>query len=435
MNHKARPKNEALRSAETKSEGAESKRRGTLWTVGRLVLLVALFILGSCLLASCLLALSGQAQAPGSDPYEPDDPGTGDPPWIANGEVQQRSFYPEGDVDAGRFRVKAGRWYDVHTQNLAPLVDTVLAVEVSGVRYEDDDGGAEPLASRLTFQAAETTDALITIVNSQGVYSTTQTYELYAGEIPAPTPMPTNTPPPTDTPAPTATPTPTPLPTSTPRPTHTPPPTATAARPIISFSAMPDRVEKPGDCVTLRWQVERASEVYLIHPNGNQEGVIGQDERQVCPLETSVYALKVYAPGGDETVEVEVNVAPPTPTPTPKPAQAGGGGSGASGKKGAVHIVVYVDENRSQAYDPQEGVLGAVATLMSQADPGQLWTAATDEQGQAHLPNIPAGSYTLLIPHLGYAEAFSLAEGGAFRGEDLTLDVQVTPIPLPARIP
>ncbi len=409
MNQKTRSKTEVMSSRETKGEGRKGKARRTLGAAGCLVLLVLLFILASCLLASCLLALSSQAQAPGPDPYEPDDPGTGDPPWIANGEVQQRSFYPDGDVDTARFRVKAGRWYDVHTQSLAPLVDTFLRVEIAGVIYEDDDGGTEPLASRLTFQAAETTDAFITIATTQGVYSTTQTYELYAAVVPAPT----NTPPPT----------------STPRSTQPPPPTATPARPIISFSATPDRVEKPGDCVTLRWQVERAAEVYLVHPNGNQEGVTGQDERQVCPLETSVYALKVHAPGGNETVEVEVTVPPPTPTPTPKPTGAAGSGGSSKAEKGTVHVVVFVDENRSQAYDPQEGVLGALATLMSQADPSHLWSAATDEQGQAHFPKVPAGSYILLIPHLGYAEAVT------FRGEGLTLDVLVPPIELPSRIP
>jgi hypothetical protein len=387
--------------------------------------LVVLFLLASCLLASCLLGLSGQAQTPGADPYEPDDPGTGDPPWIGNDETQQRSFYPDGDVDRARFRVKAGHWYNVHTQDLAHLVDTFLTVEVGAVLYEDDDGGAEPLASLITFQAVETTDAIITIVNNQGVYSTTQTYNLYAGEIPAPTPTPTLTPLPTDTPAPT----------STPRPTDPPLPTATPANPIISFSATPDRVERPGDCATLRWHVERATEVYLVLPNGNQEGVIGEDERQVCPQETSVYSLKVYAPGGDETVEVQVSLPLPTPTPTPKPASSGGSGGAAKPGKGTVHVVVFVDENQSEAYDPQEGVLGAVVTLMSQADPGQLWTATTDTQGQAHLPKVPSGSYILLIPHLGHAEAFSFAVGGAFRGDDLTLDVLLAPIRLPSRIP
>lgn len=385
----------------------------------RWVVLVVLFLLASCFLASCLLPLFSSAQAPGPDPYEPDDPGTGDPPWIGTDETQERSFYPDGDVDRARFRVKAGHWYDVHTQDLAHLVDTFLTVEVGAVLYEDDDGGAQPLASRVTFQAAETTDAIITIVNNQAVYSTTRTYNLYAGEIPPPTPTPTLTPLPTDTPAPT----------STPKPTDPPLPTATPANPIISFSATPDRLEKPGDCATLRWHVERATEVYLVLPNGNQEGVIGEDERQVCPLETSIYTLKVYAPGGDETVEVQVSVPLPTPTPTPKPASSGGSGGGARPGKGTVHVVVFVDENRSEAYDPQEGVLGAVVTLMSQADPGQLWSAATDTQGQVHFPKVPSGSYTLLIPHLGYAETLS------FRGDDLTLDVLVAPIRLPSRIP
>ena len=66
---------------------------------------------------------------------------------------------------------------------------------------------------------------------------------------------------------------------------------------------------------------------------------------------------------------------------------------------------------------------------MSQADPGQLWTAATDAQGQTHFAQVPSSSYILLIPHLGYAETLS------FRGDDLTLDVLVAPIRLPSRIP
>jgi len=144
-----------------------------------------------------------QAQEP--DPYEPDDPGTGDAPWIADDEAQARSFYPQGDVDRARFRVKAGHWYDIHTRDLAPLVDTVLTVEVDGAVLEDDDGSPEPLASGLTFQAANTGEALITIVTSQEVYSTTQTYVLYAGETEAPPPPATDTP----TPTPTTTPTPT----------------------------------------------------------------------------------------------------------------------------------------------------------------------------------------------------------------------------------
>ncbi|MCL7455533.1 MAG: hypothetical protein M8467_21060 [Anaerolineae bacterium] len=234
-----------------------------------------------------------------ADPFEPDET---DPMWISNGESQVRWFCPEGDVDRARFRVKAGHWYDVYTYDLGNLVDTVLTVEGAGLYYEDDDGGSEPLASRIYFEAPTTGDVIITIVNSHGVYSTTQTYTLYAGEAASPTPTPT--------PAPTSTPTPTytPQPPATPAPTQTPPPTATPPMPIVNFSASPDRVDRPGDCVTLQWHVERASEVFLVYPNGAQEGVIGEDQRQVCPVETSLYTLIVNAPGGDQTVEVEVMV-------------------------------------------------------------------------------------------------------------------------------
>ena len=256
-------------------------------------------------------------------------------------------------------------------------------------------------------------EALITVANSHGWYGPTQTYQLYAGEIPAPTPTPTHTP----------------QPTAMPRPTRTPAPTATPARPIVSFSADTDRVERPGECVTLRWSVERATEVFLVYPNGSREGVIGHDERRACPLETSVYTLAVHAPGGDETVEVQVRVPLPTQTPTPKPPQTQASKENPSGKGSTVHAVVFVDENRSQAYDPREGVLGAGVTLLSQADPGQVWTGTSDALGQVHFPQVPSGSYTLLIPHLGYAELLAL------RGDDLTLDVLVTAIRLPSRIP
>ena len=372
------------------------------------------------------LPIQAQDQDPKPDRYEPDEV---TPPWIGLEEVQERSFYPEDDVDRARLRVKAGHWYEVHTRELAPLVDTVLTVQLGEIVYEDDDGGSEPLASRLTFQAQETADAILTIVNSQGVYSTTQTYKLYAGEAAPPTPTPS----PTPTSTPTPMPTPTPPPTESPAPTHTPAPTTAPAKPIISFAAFPDRVEKPGECVTLRWHVERATEVYLVCPNGNREGVVGEDERQVCPLESGVYSLEVRAPGGDETVEVHVAVPTPTPTPTPVGGAAATGSTGSRSNtkagKGTVHIVVFVDENRSEAYDLQEGVLGAAVTLMSQADPNQLWTATTDPLGQVHFPKVPAGGYTLLIPHLGHAETVS------FRGEDLTVDVLIPPIQLPARIP
>lgn len=380
------------------------------WTI---VLIAILALTMLCLLAQ----LASQAQTPAptdtatpipGDPYEPDDPGAGDPPWIADGEVQNRSFCPEGDVDTARLYVKAGYWYQVQTSGLGPLVDTVLTVEVSGTVYEDDDGGPEPLASRVLFQALADGQALITITNRQAVYGPEQTYKLTAGETAAPTPMPT----------------------STPKPTSPPPPTTTPPKPVINFSATPDHLEKPGDCAILRWSVDRASEVFLVLPNGNQEGVEGLGERQVCPVETSEYLLKVNAPGGNETVRVQVSVPLPTPTaaPTSKPAGSGGG-SAKPGSKATLHVVVFVDNNGNGLYDPGEGVSGAPVYLRSQAAPDRLVVQVTDAEGQAHFPKTAADSYAVLIPHLGQAEAVS------FRGEETTINVLLPALRLPSRIP
>jgi hypothetical protein len=168
--------------------------------------------------------------------------------------------------------------------------------------------------------------------------------------------------------------------------------------------------------------------VFLVLPNGNQEGVEGRGERQVCPLETSENLLKVNAPGGNETVRVRVAVPLPTKTPTPKPSGGGGSPPKPSGKA-TLHIVVFVDNNGNGAYDPDEGVSGALVYLRSQANPDQLTTRPTDTQGQTHFEKTAAGSYAVLIPHLGRAEAVN------FRGEELTVSILVPALRLPSRIP
>lgn len=400
---------------------ARSKRQSSFSVKG---LVVVVFIVA---IVCCMLRPVSFAQTPTptntatatltpipGDPYEPDDPGTGDPPWIADGETQNRSFCPEGDVDRARLYVKAGHWYQVQTSGLGPLVDTVLSVEAAGALYEDDDGGPEPLASRVVFQVLSDGEAIVTIANRQAVYGPEQTYKLTAGETAAPTPTPTATP----------------TPTSTPKPTSPPAPTATPPKPVINFSATPDHLEKLGDCAILRWSVDRASEVFLVLPNGNQEGVEGVGERQVCPLETSEYLLKVNAPGGNETVRVQVAVPLPTPTPAPTSKPAGGaGGSPISKGKATLHVVVFVDDNGNGACDPGEGVDGALVILRSEANPNQQTVQATDWQGQVHFQKTAAGAYAVLIPHLGHAEIVQ------FRGEELVVDVLLPALRLPSRIP
>lgn len=137
---------------------------------------------------------------------------------------------------------------------------------------------------------------------------------------PTATATPTNVP--TETPTEPPTPTETPLSTNTatPWPTNTPAPTATPGNPVITFYASPDTTGFPGDCATLYWWVDRATEVFLILPGG-QIGVEGSGQHQVCPQATTTYRLKVNgANGRQEVIEAQVTVLPPpTKTPIPPP--------------------------------------------------------------------------------------------------------------------
>lgn len=177
------------------------------------------------------------------DAFEPDDQ---NPAPISVGEVQARTFDPEGDVDRATFRVKAGRSYKVETSALSVGVDTRLEVLAIGHSYTNDDAAPGTLASQVTLTAKEDGTAIITVHNSDQ-FGPNRSYELSVEEITLPatatptptvtptveptmTPHPTFTPRPTFTPAPTltGTPTPTRTPTRTPTPTLTRTPTLTA---------------------------------------------------------------------------------------------------------------------------------------------------------------------------------------------------------------
>ncbi|MBN1640431.1 MAG: hypothetical protein JXA09_04275 [Anaerolineae bacterium] len=86
------------------------------------------------------------------DPYEPDGSPAGAPP-IAVGARQERNFCGAGDVlDWAALEAIAGQAYAIETSQLGARANTVLAlVDVDGttVLRTDDDGGAEPFASRI----------------------------------------------------------------------------------------------------------------------------------------------------------------------------------------------------------------------------------------------------------------------------------------------
>jgi hypothetical protein len=86
----------------------------------------------------------------------------------------------------------------------------------------------------------------------------------------------------------------------------TPPP------PTIDFRVDRDTIQR-GECTTLRWDVENVQAVFL-----DGQAVTGHETREICPLTTTTYTLRVDTGMGEEfrTVTVTVTEPPPTDTPT-----------------------------------------------------------------------------------------------------------------------
>lgn len=194
------------------------------------------------------------ATPPPFDVYEPDDLFE-QAQFISVGETQTHNFNPEGDIDKVKFFAKAGRWYRITTDKLAPGVDTALILAANpgviaqcdppscGATGQADDIAPGNLGSTVAVGAAADGIIYVTIVN-KGVYGVDKTYTVRLEEFqPTPTLTPTFTP--TETLEPTETPTITP--TITPIPSNTPiPPTPTSTRtPTITPSALPSSTRAP----------------------------------------------------------------------------------------------------------------------------------------------------------------------------------------------
>ncbi len=181
----------------------------------------------------------------GRDGYEPDDTAE-EASYIALGETQTHSFYPTGDVDRVRFRIKPDRRYRIYTGNLALGVDTklILAVEATGCEPEDcqnDDVTIETLASEVTFASAADGIGWATVINLDQ-YGESKTYQLtFDVSKPPPTPTPSRTLTPSTTPTPSKTPTITPTPAPTPTPSELIAPGNLSCQPASSTS------------ITLQW--------------------------------------------------------------------------------------------------------------------------------------------------------------------------------------
>ncbi len=133
------------------------------------------------------------ATPPMPDPYEPDDKV---PVPIIVGDTQQRTFYPQNDVDRVVFLAKAGRRYRVYTWDLSPEVDTLLFVHVGANTYINDDVAFGERRSEVIFEVTLGHDVQVRVdIHNRGLYGPTHRYNITVEEIVA-TPFPTSTGPP-----------------------------------------------------------------------------------------------------------------------------------------------------------------------------------------------------------------------------------------------
>jgi hypothetical protein len=93
----------------------------------------------------------------GLDAFEPDDTMALAKSIDTNGIPQSHTLDPPGDHDYLSFEVEAGMSYTVETGNLGLACDTVLVMyDEDGTKLaDDDDGGEQELASRLSWTARE----------------------------------------------------------------------------------------------------------------------------------------------------------------------------------------------------------------------------------------------------------------------------------------
>jgi len=143
---------------------------------------------------------------------------------LEEANVQARNFCSSFDIDLAYFTVKTGRWYRVSTTDLAPGVDTVMALgdlspDTPCEPFDgtwgcwSDDRSALSFESQIVFRAIQDGRAMITVDNRGSAWGEDATYSLGVVQFePEPTPSPTSAGTETPTATPTATRTPLPFP-------------------------------------------------------------------------------------------------------------------------------------------------------------------------------------------------------------------------------
>ena len=99
--------------------------------------------------------LVSPSPVPGADPYEPDNTIAEAQPITTDGSVQAHNLHTQTDHDYSSFVADGGTSYTIETRNLGLNIDTVIYLydDQGNQLASNDDGAAEPLASRIIWIA------------------------------------------------------------------------------------------------------------------------------------------------------------------------------------------------------------------------------------------------------------------------------------------
>ncbi|MGB3904289.1 MAG: pre-peptidase C-terminal domain-containing protein [Anaerolineae bacterium] len=99
--------------------------------------------------------LASPSPVPGADPYEPDNTIAEAQPITTDGSVQAHNLHTQTDHDYSSFVADGGTSYTIETMNLGLNIDTVIYLydDQGNQLASNDDGGAEPVASRIIWIA------------------------------------------------------------------------------------------------------------------------------------------------------------------------------------------------------------------------------------------------------------------------------------------
>jgi hypothetical protein len=156
--------------AETHNPGASGSHGLSIWFPKGLVDLTSYKTLDFAADTAWDEFLAGYAGSFELDAYEPDNDFANATNISADGTPQHHTFVPEYDMDFVKFAAEGGKFYVVETSNLTNGANTVIGLFDSNETFlaVNQDGGDEPLASKIILYAEENATYYVAAIDYWG---------------------------------------------------------------------------------------------------------------------------------------------------------------------------------------------------------------------------------------------------------------------------